>query len=212
MSDLCKVLIVDDEYIMRQGIKHLVNWDKEGFLIVGEATNGKEALIMVEELKPHIVVMDVVMPVMDGVELTKEVHEKYPDIKIIVLSGFDDFCYVKETLKNGAMDYILKPTLTGEVFLEALKRAADSIPGFSLSGNSNLNLNHALEWYIAGYSDSMNIQDFPEFAKLNTYRMFAVDINYAFENDNDYVAKIRKEIRHKNRRSVWILQRRKERK
>ena len=195
MSDLCKVLIVDDEYIMRQGIKHLVNWDKEGFLIVGEATNGKEALIMVEELKPHIVVMDVVMPVMDGVELTKEVHEKYPDIKIIVLSGFDDFCYVKETLKNGAMDYILKPTLTGEVFLEALKRAADSIPGFSLSGNSNLILNHALEWYIAGYSDSMNIQDFPEFAKLNTYRMFAVDINYAFENDNDYVAKIRKEIR-----------------
>ena len=195
MSDLCKVLIVDDEYIMRQGIKHLVNWDKEGFLIVGEATNGKEALIMVEELKPHIVVMDVVMPVMDGVELTKEVHEKYPDIKIIVLSGFDDFCYVKETLKNGAMDYILKPTLTGEVFLEALKRAADSIPGFSLSGNSNLSLNHALEWYIAGYSDSMNIQDFPEFAKLNTYRMFAVDINYAFENDNDYVAKIRKEIR-----------------
>lgn len=195
MSDLCKVLIVDDEYIMRQGIKHLVNWDKEGFLIVGEATNGKEALIMVEELKPHIVVMDVVMPVMDGVELTKEVHEKYPDIKIIVLSGFDDFCYVKETLKNGAMDYILKPTLTGEVFLEALKRAADSIPGFSLSGNSNLNLNHALEWYIAGYSDSINIQDFPEFAKLNTYRMFAVDINYAFENDNDYVAKIRKEIR-----------------
>ena len=48
MSDLCKVLIVDDEYIMRQGIKHLVNWDKEGFLIVGEATNGKESLIMVE--------------------------------------------------------------------------------------------------------------------------------------------------------------------
>ena len=72
MSDLCKVLIVDDEYIMRQGIKHLVNWDKEGFLIVGEATNGKEALIMVEELKPHIVVMDVVMPVMDGVDLQRK--------------------------------------------------------------------------------------------------------------------------------------------
>ena len=74
MSDLCKVLIVDDEYIMRQGIKHLVNWDKEGFLIVGEATNGKEALIMVEELKPHIVVMDVVMPVMDGVEPVSYTH------------------------------------------------------------------------------------------------------------------------------------------
>ena len=101
MSDLCKVLIVDDEYIMRQGIKHLVNWDKEGFLIVGEATNGKEALIMVEELKPHIVVMDVVMPVMDGVELTKEVHEKYPDIKIIVLSGFDDFCCKGNSQKRG---------------------------------------------------------------------------------------------------------------
>lgn len=92
-------------------------------------------------------------------------------------------------------------------FLEALKRAADSIPGFSLSGNSNLSLNHALEWYIAGYSDSMNIQDFPEFAKLNTYRMFAVDINYAFENDNDYVAKIRKKSeKHWTKQKSYLVE------
>lgn len=195
MSELCKVLIVDDEYIMRQGIKHLINWDKEGFLIVGEATNGEEALLMLEKIKPQIVVMDVVMPVMDGVELTKAVHEKYPEIQIIVLSGFDDFMYVKETLKNGAMDYILKPTLTAEVFLEALKKAAENIPGFNFTGDSNLNLNHTLEWYISGYSNIFMVEDFPEFCKENNYRIFGVDINYVFGNDEDAVSKFRKDIR-----------------
>lgn len=195
MSELCRVLVVDDEYIMRQGIKHLINWDKEGFLIVGEAINGEEALLKVEELKPQIVVMDVVMPVMDGVELTKKIHDKHPEIQIIVLSGFDDFWYVKETLKNGAMDYILKPTLTGDVFLDALKKAADNIPGFNFTGDSNLNLNHSLEWYISGYSQNIPVEEFPEFTQKDSYRIFGVDVNYVFFNDDEAIRKIRKKVR-----------------
>ena len=74
----CKVLIVDDELLIRKGIKHSINWEKEGFQIIGEATNGEEALDLIETFRPHIVITDMVMPVMDGVELTKEIKKDYP--------------------------------------------------------------------------------------------------------------------------------------
>ena len=74
MNRLCKVLIVDDEFLVRQGIKHHMNWEAEGFNIVGEASNGEEGLQQVELLKPDIVITDIVMPVMDGETLF--VHSK----------------------------------------------------------------------------------------------------------------------------------------
>lgn len=67
MQQFCKILIVDDEYIIRQGIKHLLDWEKHGFQVVGEADNGKQALEMIEKDPPDIVLTDIVMPVMDGI-------------------------------------------------------------------------------------------------------------------------------------------------
>ena len=92
---MIKVLIVDDEYIMRQGLKYMIDWEQEGFTICGEATNGNEALRMIEELQPHIVISDIVMPVLDGVDFSELVHKMYPQIQIIILSGYDKFDYVK---------------------------------------------------------------------------------------------------------------------
>ena len=94
---MIRVLIVDDEYIMRQGLKYMIHWEQEGYEIVGEATNGNEALRLTEELKPHIIISDIVMSVMDGVAFTEMVHKIYPDIAIIILSGYDKFEYVKKT-------------------------------------------------------------------------------------------------------------------
>ena len=125
----CKVLIVDDELLIRQGIKHSLNWEKEGFQIIGEAANGEEALDLIETLQPHIVITDMVMPVMDGVELTKAIKEHYPQIEIIILSSFGDFDYVRSTFQLGISDYILKPQLEGADLLNALKQAAHKIPG-----------------------------------------------------------------------------------
>ena len=93
---MIRVLIVDDEYIMRQGLKYMIHWEQEGYEIVGEATNGNEALRLTEELKPHIIISDIVMSVMDGVTFTEMVHKIYPDIAIIILSGYDKFEYVKK--------------------------------------------------------------------------------------------------------------------
>ena len=68
MDEYCRILIVDDEYIMRQGIRYMIAWEEQGFQVVGEASNGKEALELMETLKPHIVFCDIAMPVMDGLD------------------------------------------------------------------------------------------------------------------------------------------------
>src|SRR3954471_14313925 len=114
--------------LIRQGIKHYINWEQEGFLIVGEASNGQEALELVETTNPHIIITDIVMPIMDGEELTRIVKERYPYIEIIILSSFGEFDYVRSTFQNGVVDYILKPKLNADGLLKALKTASSRIP------------------------------------------------------------------------------------
>ena len=145
MKEYCKVLIVDDEYIMRQGMKHMLEWEKEGFTIVGEASNGEEALELIEKLKPHIILSDIVMPVINGMEFSQIVQEKYPEIQIIILSSFDNFEYVKTTLLSGVVDYILKPTLNPADLLITMNKAVERIPNFELSKNEGLSYKKLLE-------------------------------------------------------------------
>ena len=97
---MLRVLIVDDEYIMRQGLKYIIDWNAYGYEIVGEAQNGEEALRKIEELSPHIVFTDIVMPTLNGVDFTEAVHKLYPSVQMIVLSGYDKFEYVKQTFIN----------------------------------------------------------------------------------------------------------------
>ena len=73
---MIRVLIVDDEFIMRQGLRYMMDWEQEGYEIVGEAANGKDALRLIEELEPHIIISDVVMPLLDGVDFSEEVSSK----------------------------------------------------------------------------------------------------------------------------------------
>lgn len=157
--NLCKILIVDDEYLLRQGIKHLVDWKKEGFDIVGEASNGKEALELIEKFKPHIIISDVVMPVMDGVDLAKIIKTSYPEIQIVILSSYSDFNYVKDTFKLGVKDYILKPKLNPEELVLLLKNIANNIPNFTFSpskNSTNLTIHHFLTKLISGFDEELD--------------------------------------------------------
>lgn len=97
---------------------------------MGEAANGKDAMDQIEKLQPQIVISDIVMPLMDGVDFTVAVHHRYPHIQMIILSGYDNFEYVKQTLMQGVVDYILKPTLTPHELLGVLQKAAARIPGW----------------------------------------------------------------------------------
>ncbi|NQX43725.1 response regulator transcription factor [Paenibacillus tritici] len=134
MNQICKVLIVDDEILVRQGIKYVLDWEHEGFQIVGEAANGREALNLLPALRPHIIITDIVMPVMDGEELTRLVKRDYPATEVIVLSSFSEFHYVRSTFQNGVADYILKPKLEAGALLQVLHTTRDRIPELSTAG------------------------------------------------------------------------------
>ncbi|WP_162463297.1 response regulator transcription factor [Paenibacillus psychroresistens] len=104
-----KVIIVDDEYDIRQGLKNIINWEEQGFYIVGEAEDGIEALEVYEREQPSLIITDIKMPEIDGLNLTRKLKALNPDINILIISGYNDFTYAKEALKYGVNDYLLKP-------------------------------------------------------------------------------------------------------
>lgn len=106
---MIKLMIVDDESIIRRGIRTSIDWWTLNVDIVGEARNGKQALDLVQDLKPDIVVTDIRMPHMDGLEFAQQLKEQYPHIRIIILSGYDDFDYARQALKIGVTEYLMKP-------------------------------------------------------------------------------------------------------
>lgn len=123
---IIKVLIIDDEIQIRKGLRLKVDWEKEGFEIVEEASNGKEALEILENMDIDLVITDMRMPIIDGVELAKRCHIEFPHVKIIVLSGYSDFDYVRNSLKQGVKDYLLKPVAPDELE-EALRKIRQEI-------------------------------------------------------------------------------------
>ena len=120
------VFLVDDEPIVLEGIRSKINWEEAGFSFAGEATDGEIALSMIHELKPDILITDIKMPFMDGLELAAAIKKTQPWIKIIILSGHDEFDYAKKAISIGIEDYLLKP-FTAEEVLESLKKVAVQI-------------------------------------------------------------------------------------
>ncbi len=117
---LLKVLIVDDEHLVRNLLRNCINWNEIGYEVVGEASNAHEALDLVEQLRPDVIFTDIYMPFMDGLEFGKIVFEKYPTIKIIVLTGYEEFEYAKKSVKIGIADFLLKPINDDEIRKVAL--------------------------------------------------------------------------------------------
>lgn len=147
---MIKVLLVDDERIVRVGLKSFINWQENGFELIGEAGNGEQALEIIKKDIPDIIITDIKMPVLDGIEFIKIVKAGYPNIKIVVLSCHDEFHIVKEAMKIGADDYFLKLTMEPEELTNILLKLTDNIIASKLekedtkekekSINSNVNL------------------------------------------------------------------------
>ncbi|CAM3799864.1 MULTISPECIES: response regulator [Paenibacillus] len=106
-----RILIVDDEPLVRIGIKSAIDWEAQGVQIVGEAGDGEEALQQIADKDPDVVLLDIKMPKLDGIEVLRRVREQQLPVQIVVLSSFDDIAYVKEALKLGAFDYFHKPDM-----------------------------------------------------------------------------------------------------
>lgn len=124
---MINILIIDDDTSTRTRLKTLIDWESEGYQLIGEAENGKIAVTLIEKLKPHIVITDMNMPHLDGVGVIKWIQDKQLPISIVALSGYDDFGYVKNSMQAGAVDYLLKHELGERELLEALSKAKDNL-------------------------------------------------------------------------------------
>ncbi len=117
-----KVFVVDDEIVVREGLRENVEWDKSNLVFAGEAQDGEMALPLIQEIKPDILLTDIKMPFMDGLELSRIVRKSMPWIKIIILSGHDEFTYAREAISIGVAEYLLKP-FNAQQILEVINKA-----------------------------------------------------------------------------------------
>jgi two-component system response regulator YesN len=122
-----KVIIVDDEAVVRIGLKNTINWNEHGFELVGDYANGREAWEAVEKHKPELVISDISMPFMDGLELAGLISAQFPYIKMIILTGFDEFEYAQQAIRLKVSDFILKPITAREIrsLLDRVKAEMD---------------------------------------------------------------------------------------
>lgn len=122
MTEPIRLMIVDDQKLMRQGLRTLLELET-GFDVVGEAADGQSAVEAFAELQPDVVLMDIRMPGMDGVEATRRIHERWSDARVIILTTFNDDAYVFEALRVGALGYLLKD-LSGHELANAVRTVA----------------------------------------------------------------------------------------
>jgi DNA-binding NarL/FixJ family response regulator len=122
MMEMIRLLLVDDQRLMRDGLRILLELESD-FDVVGEAEDGLQALESYQQLSPDVVLMDIQMPVMDGVEATRHLRESDPNAKVIILTTFDDNEYVFEGLRAGALGYLLKD-VSGDELADAIRKVA----------------------------------------------------------------------------------------
>lgn len=122
-----KIIMIDDEDEVREGIKRKTNWETCGFQLVGDFDNGRDAYEALESLQPDAVITDICMPFMDGLQLTELIAANYRDVKVIIVTGYEDFDYAKQAIKLKVKDYLLKPINAAEFteFLHKLRQELD---------------------------------------------------------------------------------------
>ena len=121
-----KVFLVEDEIVIREGIKNNIHWEEEGFRIVGDESDGELAYPMILREQPDILITDIKMPFMDGLELSKLLKKEMPHLRIIIISGYSDFGYAQQAIDIGVSEYLLKP-VTSSKLMASVKNAAAAI-------------------------------------------------------------------------------------
>ncbi|MCR4755795.1 MAG: response regulator [Lachnospiraceae bacterium] len=123
---MLKIFLAEDEYVVREGIKNNIDWAGHGYEFVGEASDGELALPMIQKLKPDIVITDIKMPFMDGLELSRLIKKEFPWMEVIILSGYAEFDYAKEAISIGVAHYLTKP-ISGDELISQLDELSSKI-------------------------------------------------------------------------------------
>lgn len=106
---MLKIFLVEDETVIRDGLREKIPWEEYGYRFVGDAADGELALPMIRKVKPDVLITDIKMPFMDGLSLSRIVHTEFPNMKIVIISGYDDFDYARQAIEVGVEQYLLKP-------------------------------------------------------------------------------------------------------
>lgn len=138
-----KLLIVDDDQVIRRGICNILDWKTYGFEIIGDCGDGELALKIMENNMPDILISDIRMPFMDGLQLAEAVYQRYPRVKVILLTAYEDFSYAKNAIKFKVFDYLVKPLDMSEL-LQVVQAAADEIKTNERNKNRISDSQHAL--------------------------------------------------------------------
>lgn len=160
-----KLLIIDDEFIFRQGLRYMMDWEACGYTIAGEASNGREGLALCASLKPDLILCDVVMPVLNGVDFVRELQSPSAP-PVIMLSNFDEYDKVRMAFQYGAADYILKSQVTKEMLLACLERISSSQTEAS-STRQEKSFGILLRQVLDGYAE----KPYPDLAAYLAHRL-----------------------------------------
>lgn len=118
---MLKLAIIDDDRIIRRWLTHSVPWEQAGCELSGAASDGEQGLRLIEKERPHIVISDIKMPFMDGIQMAKIAKRQYPETEFILLTGFDDDLYIKKASEIKVSDYVFKP-VDKETLLEKVRK------------------------------------------------------------------------------------------
>lgn len=162
-----KVLVVDDDRIIRQGIARNIDWEAHDFQVVAQAGNGLEGLELVKAYQPQIVISDIRMPLLDGLEMTGRINDLYPRTKVILLTAYEDFEYAKQGIRLKVSDYILKYADNQEILQAALKARQELVEEGFLREDGLLVRNKFLNELITGKVDPERIEQEGECLKLS---------------------------------------------
>ncbi len=210
---MIRLLLVDDLVIFRQGLAALINLEPD-IEVAGEASNGEEAILLAETIRPDVILMDVRMPICNGVEATKVIHQRFPWIRIMVLTTFDEDEYICQSLQNGALGYILKSTPSQQLAttIRSLDRGFGQLdPAIALKvfsripepANPQLSTLAVLERF-----NHSEIEILKQIGKGKNNREIAIDLHLTEGTVKNYVTNILTclNLRDRLQIAVWVTQ------
>lgn len=183
------VLIVDDDFALRYILKRF-HWKDYNFNIIAEASDGKEALEIINKLNIDLVITDIRMPGMDGIELISQINKQYSNIGIILLSTYNDFEYAQQGIRHGILDYLTKPVNSDEL-IKALNRATDFLQNYTPKKEKVLSLSDSLpEYFYEGNKPDNLIVDICNLVLANICNINLELVSNELQLSKDYICRV----------------------